>query len=115
MENRIWFGGKIILIILLNWVHPPVFTDVYTDASDIAWGVVYNENKTRGSWNRMAISKHITYKELKTILFALKCYFFRKANKHTLVVFSDNTTAVVCVNKMGSSKSELWDLGILSK
>ena len=87
-----------------NWIHPPPFTDtLYTDASDYAWGVVYNKSKTGGSWDNIELDYHINIKELIAIHSALKCFFSNSKNKH-FQIFPDNTTAVACINKMGSKK-----------
>ena len=35
-----------------NWIHPPVIdTEVFCDASDFAWGGVFETKRTGGAWS----------------------------------------------------------------
>ena len=61
---------------------------------------------------------HINILELKAILLALKS-FAKTSHKH-IKIMSDNTTAIHCINKMGTSHSvechhevlKIWELAI---
>ena len=64
----------------------------YTDASREGWGASMGN-----------VLMHINVLELKAILLALKS-FVEKSHKH-IKIMSDNTTAIHCINKMGTSHS----------
>ena len=92
-----------------NWVHPPAITkQITTDASDFAWGVVFEKQKIGGSWSLEEEGEHINVKEMLAIYFAVKA-FVNEIKGHHVKFFCDNTTAVGVINKQGSSKSEICD------
>ena len=92
---------------LQNWILPPPITDeLFCDASDYAWGGIYKLQKTGGAWLHSEISMHINAKEMMAIYFTLKSFSKQLQGKH-VKIFSDNTSAVGIINKMGSSKSNI--------
>ena len=58
-----------------------------------------------GKWLPEESSFHINYLELKAVYFALKCFQGETVGKHARIMI-DNTTAVACINPMGTSHSE---------
>ena len=58
---------------------------------------------TGGAWLPDEKLMHINVLELKAILLALKS-FVKTSHKH-IKIMSDNTTAIYCINKMGTSHS----------
>ena len=92
---------------LQNWILPPPITDeLFCDASDYAWGGIYKLQKNGGAWLHSEISMHINAKEMMAIYFTLKSFSKQLQGKH-VKIFSDNTSAVGIINKMGSSKSNI--------
>jgi len=89
---------------------------ITSDASLIGWGAFCNGVKTGGAWTAQELTYyHINELELLGAFFALKSFTKSVEDIHVRL-FLDNTSAVSCINKMGSSKSgklnsigkELW-------
>lgn len=75
--------------------------EIFTDASLSGWGVYCLGEKTHGWWTDVDEGKHINILELKAIHFGLKC-FARNLKNCNVLIRTDNTTALACVNRMGS-------------
>ena len=79
---------------------------ITTDASLTAWGAVCDGIRTGGAWSHHeANHMHINELELLAAFFGLKTLAKEMINKH-IQVYVDNTVAMACLNKMGSSKTE---------
>ena len=79
---------------------------IFTDASNSGWGCKYNSNWTKGYWSLDEKLFSINALELKAIFYGIKTLVEVKSIKH-LRVMTDSMTAVWCLNKMGSSNSEI--------
>ncbi|XP_031329346.1 uncharacterized protein LOC116166470 [Photinus pyralis] len=77
--------------------------EIFTDASLSGWGAVCNGKTTFGWWDKSLRSEHINFLELQAILFGLK-HFAINLNKISILVRTDNTTALSSINRMGSVK-----------
>ena len=80
---------------------------VTSDASSkIGWGcsLPSQNSKSGGHWLPVEKCFQINYLELKAALFALQCYRDHVRGKHVRIMI-DNTTAVSCINHMGTSHS----------
>ena len=82
--------------------------ELYTDASTHGWGY---HDKTAGArygeeWDECTAKLHINVLELKAVLLSLTHLERAVYGKHILL-FVDNTTAMRCIIKGGSTKSEL--------
>ncbi|XP_030765284.1 uncharacterized protein LOC115889439 [Sitophilus oryzae] len=75
--------------------------EIFTDSSLSGWGAVCKGEKTHGWWASSDRNSHINILELKAIYLGLKCFTRFLKNCHILIR-CDNTTAVACVNRMGS-------------
>ena len=92
---------------------------ISTDASLIGWGCDCEGVSAGGQWLPVEQNFHINYLELKAALLALKCFQTKIERKHVRLLI-DNTTAVACINHMGTSHSpscnsvtqSLWEWGI---
>ena len=82
---------------------------ITTDASLTGWGAVYGDIKTGGLWSSDERGVHINELELRTIWLALQALCDNCAYK-IIKVFTDNSTALACVNNKGSRKSNLNDI-----
>lgn len=96
-----------------NWIHPPkISLELRCDAStggknsSGAWGAVCQGVKTGGAWNLQEQGYHINVRELIAIYFTIRSFLQCCEGKHVLV-FSDSTSAIGIVNKMGTSKNLL--------
>ena len=78
-----------------------------TDASNLGWGAVCGDTSTGGFWSLEEQGNHINFLELKAVLLGLKSRCGAFSEKHILLQ-SDNTTAVACINAMGCIKSIPW-------
>ena len=78
---------------------------VYSDASLTGWGGKVDDTTTGGHWHFYENS-HINVLELKAALLTLKSLCRSTQNMH-IRLHMDNTTAVACINKCGSTKSQL--------
>ena len=79
---------------------------IYTDASFGGWGCFCPEtNKTaRGRWHVSEQHHDINALELKAVQFALRALCSNLSDCHILI-YSDNQTTVVGINKQGSTQS----------
>ena len=78
---------------------------VASDASLSGWGCVCGGYSSGGLWMPVEARFHISYLELKAAFFALKCFKTKIAHKHVHLLL-DETTAVACINNMGTSHSD---------
>ena len=81
--------------------YPKISITVYTDASLDVWGASMCKVSTGRAWLLDEKLMHINVLELKTILLALKS-FVKTSHKDVKIMY-DNTTAVHCINEMGTS------------
>jgi hypothetical protein len=88
---------------------PPVDTQIWTDASGSGWGCVLNNSFASGTWDPWAYSQHINYKELLTVLLALRSFGDRVRGQH-LQVLTDSVTAAAYINNMGGPIQNLSEL-----
>lgn len=88
---------------------PSVDTQLWTDASDSGWGCYMNGVSASGTWDQWAGSQHINYRELLTVLLALKSYGPMIQGRH-IQVLTDSTTAAAYVNNMGGPVQQLTSL-----
>ncbi len=85
-------------------IKAPVAAVLHADASDEGWGAVSGNLHANGRWFSHEQELHINAKELLAIEFGLKALFQKRSNIH-IQIFSDNTTAVAFVRRMGGCKS----------
>ena len=76
---------------------------IYSDASNSGWGGTCNGVRTNGLWSSAEKQLHINCLELKAAFLVLQA-FTKDRGSCVIDLFSDNTTTVVCINKMGSTK-----------
>ena len=81
--------------------YPKISIIIYADASLEGWGASMGNLSTGGAWLPDEKLMHNNVLELKAILLALKS-FVKTSHKH-IKIMSDNTTAIYCINKMGTS------------
>lgn len=89
--------------------------EIFTDASLTGWGAHCLDESIGGLWNTAEKEKHINYLELLAAYFGLRSFAKNMSNCHILLRI-DNTTAISCINKMGSIQfmhlntitQELW-------
>ena len=78
---------------------------IQTDACLTGWGAVFNGVRAHGGFKREELEgTNINILELRAVLLGLQSHLAEAIEEHILV-FSDNTTTVQGINKMGSSKS----------
>ena len=95
-ENNIFYPFKLIRKVKISKV-------IYTDASLEGWVAFHGNTPTGGAWLPDEKRLHINVLELKAIFLALKA-FIKTKNEHVKIM-CDNTTAISCINKMGTSHS----------
>ena len=78
---------------------------LFTDASLTGWGCSCELGRTGGQWNHAEAQSSINVLELKAALLSLQSFVREKFNIHVRLMM-DNTTAVACVSKMGTSHSD---------
>lgn len=74
---------------------------IYTDSSLSGWGAHCNGESVGGLWSQSEQNYHINQLELMAAYFGLKC-FARSKSDCNILLRIDNTTAIACINKMGS-------------
>ena len=101
--------------------YPKISIIIYTDALIEGWSASMGNVSAGGAWLPDEKLIHINVLELKAILLALKS-FLKTSHKH-IKIMSDNTTAIQCINKMGTSHSmechhevlKIWKWSIIYK
>ena len=76
-----------------------------TDASKTGLRCSMHEAPTGGQWTPEEASEHINFLEIKAVLLGLQSFIDKVSCKNVKVLI-DNTTAVSCINQMGTSQSE---------
>nr|CAH7764024.1 unnamed protein product [Callosobruchus chinensis] len=99
VDDFIWWSSHVSFSKSLS---PPVFVlEIFSDASTTGWGIFCNGQKTHGYWTDRERSLHINCLELLAAIFGLKCFASEFSNSCILCRI-DNTTAIACINRMGS-------------
>ena len=75
--------------------------EISSDSSLSGWGAVCNGTTVHGWWTSGYSDKHINFLELQAIYFGLQT-FAKSVQDCNILLRTDNTTALACVNKMGS-------------
>ena len=81
---------------------------IYSDASLSGWGCDSVLGRSGGHWSEQEQSLHINVLELTAAWFALKALAKTENKKHIRLML-DNTTAVACINNMGTNHSLACD------
>ena len=81
---------------------------ITTDASSYGWVAVMEPNSTGGLFSTSEMKEYINVLELKAILFGLKT-LAKGLTKIHIKVLTDNSVAVACINKFGTSRSQECD------
>ena len=120
LSEKSWWN-KNIFKALKPIRYPKISMIIYADASLEGWGASMGNVSTGRAWLPDEKLMHINVLELKTILLALKS-FVKTSHKHVKIM-SDNTTGILCINKMGTSNSmecyhevlKIWKWAIIHK
>ena len=83
----------------------PPELEIHTDACLTGWGAKVGDARTGGHWAHVELD-HINCLELKAILLSLKSLCKRCEQTH-IRLRSDNSTAIACINRCGSTKLNL--------
>ena len=83
---------------------PSPSIEIKTDASLNCWGAVMGSSLTGGLFSDEETQNHINVLELKAILFGLES-LARDIRLSRIKILCDNSTAVACINKFGTSHS----------
>uniref|UniRef100_A0A0A9ZI08 Transposon Ty3-I Gag-Pol polyprotein n=1 Tax=Lygus hesperus TaxID=30085 RepID=A0A0A9ZI08_LYGHE len=104
-----WWKNNVMLI--SNRLHNDDYTFVVTtDASLSGWGSSMGEERINGWWSKEEAGCHINLLELRAIELALH-HFCGQITNSRILIRSDNTTAISCVNRQGSMVSQaLFDV-----
>ena len=87
-------------------MHIPVpDREIMTDASQVGWCGALLPFRTWGLWPPELSQMSINWKELKTIQLTLQ-YFIKEVKNHTVLVWSDNTSAIACLRNQGTLYSD---------
>ena len=80
---------------------------LHTDASYSGWGgQLSSVSATSGTWSDEESSQHINYLELKAVLLCVQS-FISELRGSSLKIYSDNTTTVFYINKLGGTHSKV--------
>ncbi len=108
-RELVWWVENIIPSIRYVVYPNPILT-LYSDASKKGWGGhIENGPSTGGDWTESEAQDHINVLELKGAFLTLQCVASNYKNCHVRMML-DNTTAVTCLNKFGSTKIDLLRL-----
>ena len=79
-----------------------------TDASSYGWGEVMESQSTGGLFFTSEMKEHINVLEMKAIFFGLKA-LGKDLTKVRVKVLTYTSTAVACINKFDTSRSQKYD------
>lgn len=79
----------------------PFKIEIFSDASLTGWGAYCEGESIGGIWSESEQQYHINHLELIAVYFALKS-FANHIHNTSILLRVDNTTAIACINKMGS-------------
>lgn len=85
-----------------SWVQSKTQLDIYTDASDQGWGIVIGHQSWSGTWSETERQKHINWKELQTVLLAVR---MNQSQGKMVNIICDNMTTISYINKFGGTRS----------
>lgn len=85
-------------------VKAPSFS-IFTDASNLGWGAVFDNKCSGGRWSLLEAEFHINVLELMAVELGLQT-FCKELKGVSIRVVSDNTTTVAYINHMGGTKSK---------
>ena len=86
-----------------TWIQQPPQEEIYTDASDLGWGIIHNNTTIAGIWHPRDRDQHINWKELQAIWHAIN---LPQLQGKRIMVYCDNTTTIAYINKFGGTRSE---------
>lgn len=99
-NDLLWWKSK--LLKPSNYIKQYNFiAEIYSDASGTGWGAFCNGEVANGYWSEKEKMYHINFLELLAAFFALQCFAKSMTNCEILLRI-DNTTAISCINRMGS-------------
>ena len=75
---------------------------LFTDASNEGWGAHLDQSSAKGLWTDQEKRLHINVLELKAVSLALRS-FKGQCQNQTVLVVTDNSTVVACINKQGGT------------
>jgi ribonuclease HI len=84
---------------------PSTVMTIFTDSSMMGWGAHANGLSIQGRWSLEQGKEHINYLELLAIKYGLMS-FAKSLKQGSVQIYSDNSTAVAVMRKLGSNKSE---------
>ena len=85
--------------------HGPMQVTMITDASKTGWGCTVSGIPTGGCWDPEEAARHINYLETMAVFLGLQSFSDQVSDKHVKVLV-DNTTAMACINQMGTCHSK---------
>jgi hypothetical protein len=110
-EELLWWRTHLQQWNGLSWIVANPQIDIYTDASTSGWGVVINNRSYSGKWSATHYPRHINFKELLTVFYALRR---PEVKGRTVNIISDNITTIAYINHFGGTRSpELMELATL--
>ena len=111
-----WLHASVIQWLNPDWIRSavpirPIAPRVYlhTDASMLGWGAHCQTEEVSGPWNQPESALHINELELLAVSKALHHFVDRLAGR-TVVICSDNTTALSYIRNQGGTHSQALSL-----
>ena len=90
----------------LSLTPPDPQISLYTDASNTGWGCILSSGESAsGSWSSEDSSQHINFLELKSVYLSL-VFFLHIIKNSSIMIFSDNSTTVFYINRVGGTHSD---------
>ena len=86
------------------WRPPKPELTLLSDSSDLGWGGSLNHQKISGTWCEEVKTAHINHKELYATWLTLM-YFEKQITGKSIMIATDNQSAVFYLNKLGGTKS----------
>lgn len=104
----------------LSFIPETPTQEVFTDASDLGWGIIYDSQTLQGTWTNDDLHQHINYRELPVIW---KLIQLPQLQGQVLRVYCDNIWAIAYVKNFGGTRSaalmdlaaKIWNLCLKTK
>lgn len=101
-EDLYWWSDH-VLTTCKNIKFDDYKLEIFSDASTTGWGAYCNDTKIHGWWDFSQSKQHTNLLELLAAYYALRI-FASDLRSCNILLRIDNTTAVSCINRMGSIK-----------
>ena len=102
--DMLWWASEDNVLKGVPLAPPSPIATMYTDASSVGWGAVFQTHSAAGEWDPQQAREHINILEMRAVLLALIALAEYLRHKD-IVLASDNSTVVAYLRNQGGTRS----------